>query len=207
MTQMQPNYLRESRVKSEQRGGRRPDRGTDSVRSGAGSGMTAALSGMLAAIGLLVLLGGLAAIIGLPFAINATDQQGQPVPGLEIGAVLIGSIAVFVAFFVGGWIAARIARANGVIAGVGTALWTLLFVALFAGLGMIADQQWNLFQMLGLPDWIAQFRNSDVTGLLVASSLLGMIAIFAGGILGGATGEAQNRRMRTEDDRVTVESA
>ncbi len=154
----------------------------------------AALGGMLAGLGMLVLLAALAAVAAIPLQINAFDIEGG-VQELGMGGIAVATVVILVSFFVGGWAAARIARFDGVINGVGVALWMLLLVALSAAAGVFFDARYNLLQRAGLPDWFSQIRGEDVTTLAVVAAILAISALFVGCIIGGSVGEAYNRRV------------
>lgn len=153
----------------------------------------AALGGLFAAIGVLVVLASLIAVTTLPYHLNAIDAEGNIV-GLEVAGIALATVAVLLAFSVGGWAAARIARFDGVINGIGVALWMLLLVALSAAAGLLIEAEYGFLQRAGLPDWFSQLRG-DVTMLAVVGAVLGVGAIFLGSVVGGAVGEAHNRRI------------
>lgn len=155
----------------------------------------AALGGLFAAIGMLVFLAAIIAVTTLPFQLNAIDPDGNPV-ALEAAGLAVATVIILVAFFVGGWAAARIARFDGVINGIGVALWMLLLIAVSAAAGLFIEAEFGFLQRAGLPDWFSQLRG-DVTSLAVAGSILGVAAVFLGSLLGGARGEAYNRRVET----------
>ena len=154
----------------------------------------AALGGLMAAIGSLMLLLAILALTTLPLQINAIDIEGeiQELSGL---GVAVAAVVILVSFFIGGWVAARIARFDGVINGVGVGLWMLLLVALSAAAGVFLDARYNLLQRAGLPDWFSQIRGDEVTTLAVVAAIVGVTAVFVGAILGGASGEGYNRRV------------
>lgn len=156
----------------------------------------AALSGMLAALGVIVFVGALiaAGAGGLDYQLNAIDLEGN-FEEVAIGGAIAAVLIVFVAFFVGGWAAGRIARFNGVMNGIGAALWMLLLIAVSGALGVFFGAEYNAFQQAGLPDWFSQFRGDDVTTAAVIAGAVLIVAMFAGAAIGGAVGDAYNRRV------------
>ncbi len=163
----------------------------------------AALMGMFAAMGVLVFLG---ALIGagagqLTFQLNAFDIEGNTVE-LAWAGVVAAAVVVFVSFVCGGWVAGRSARYDGGINGLASALWMLLLIAVFAALGAWVGPEYNAFRLAGLPDWFSQFRPDDLTTIGLVGGILGTLAMFAGGYLGGTFGEKHHRRV----DAALVES-
>lgn len=156
----------------------------------------AALSGMLAALGTIVFLGSLitAGAGGLDYQLNAIDLEGN-LQEVAIGGSIAALLVVFAAFFIGGWTAGRIARFNGVMNGVGAALWMLLLIAIFAALGRFVGAEYNAFQQTGLPDWLSQFGGDEVTTAATVAAVILILAMFAGAAFGGAVGDAYNRRV------------
>ena len=170
----------------------------------------AAIMGMFAAIGVLTFLVGLfgAGSATIPFQLNAFDLDGNAVE-LAIGGVLIAVVVVFVSFLLGGWAAGRMARYDGGINGLATALWALLLVAIFGALGVWVGAEYNAFQRAGLPDWFSQFRGDDVTTLGIVAAILAIAAMFLGAYWGGKWGERYHERadaalthQRAVDDKV-----
>lgn len=155
----------------------------------------AALMGMFAALGVIVFLGAL--IAGgageLEYQLNVFDQEGIT-QELVIGGVIAAVLVVFAGFLCGGWAAGRMARYDGGITGVASALWLLLLVAIFAALGAWVGAEYNAFQRAGLPDWFTQIRGDDVTTLGIVALVASVAAMFLGGFLGGKFGEMYHRR-------------
>lgn len=155
-----------------------------------------ALGGLFALIGTLAFLG---ALIGagageLSYQLNAIDIDGN-LQEVEVIGLLIAGFAVLASSFVGGWVAARMARFDGVMNGVGVAIWLLLLVAVFAALGTFVGAEFNAFQRVGLPDWFSQFAADDVTAGVIVGGVVGIAALFVGAAVGGFVGDAYNRRV------------
>lgn len=170
---------------------------TSSIRDRFGGIDTpASLVGMFAAFGVLGFLSALiaAGAGGLDFQLNAYDLEGN-LGEVVWGGVILAAVAVFVSFFVGGWGAGRMARYDGGITGVGTALWALLLIAVFAALGAFVGAEYNAFQRAGLPDWFSQIRGDDVTTAAVVAAVLGVVALTSGAYLGGKLGEVYHRNV------------
>ncbi len=175
---------------------------TKSVRERFGGVDTpAALMGMFAGLGVLVFLGALfgAGAGSIPYQLNEFDIEGNAVE-LATGGVLIAALVVFVSFVAGGWAAGRMARYDGGINGLAAAVWALLLIAVFAGLGLLVGAEYNAFQRAGLPDWFSQLRGETATALGVMGAILATVAMFLGAYLGGRWGE----RYHQEADAVLV---
>lgn len=156
----------------------------------------AAIGGMLTAVGVFLVLAGLAAAGAntIDFQVDQLDAEGTLEEFSALG-VLAATIALFVAFFVGGWATGRMARYDGGINGIMTAVWMLLFVVGFAALGTWVGEEYNAFAGMNLPDWVSVWNTEDVTGLAIAGGLAGIAAMFLGGWIGGRVGVLWHRRV------------
>lgn len=163
-----------------------------------GADLVAGLLGMFTALGVLVFLGSLimAGNAGLEYQLNQVDLDGN-LQEVEVVGAIVGILAVLAAFFVGGWAAGRMARYDGAINGMGTALWFLLVVAVFGALGIWLGQEYNAFAALDLPNWFGQIGADDVTLKAIAGALAGMVAALLGGYMGGMFGERFHQRADT----------
>jgi hypothetical protein len=154
-----------------------------------GIDIPATLVGMLTALSATLILAGLVSA-----AIGAVGYQ----TGLEENAEdlstasLIGGVAVlFVAYIIGGWAAGRIARYDGARNGFATGIWTLLFAGILAGLGAWIGSDYDVFRNVELPQW---FEEDALTTAAIISAVGAIVAMFAGGVLGGKWGEWYHRR-------------
>ena len=149
----------------------------------------ATLVGMLTALALVALIGGLigAAIgaIGYQTGTQGNEQE------LSAASLAGGIVTLFLAFLVGGWTAARIARYDGVRNGVATGIWTLVLGAILAGLGAWLGTKYDVFRELNMPQWLS--RDSLTIGA-IASGVAAIAAMLLGGVLGGRWGERYHRR-------------
>lgn len=170
----------------------------------------AAIGGMLATLGTLAFLGALiaAGAGSLDYRLNAIDVDGN-LQEMEFVTVLVAGLVVAAAGFVGGWVAGRMARFDGTINGVASAIWLVALVAIFAALGAWFGAEYNAFQMAGLPDWFSQFTADDVTPMVIVAGIVGIAALFLGAAAGGNVGEMYHRKVDsatvgqpTVDDRL-----
>lgn len=170
-----------------------------------GLDVLATIGGLLAALGTLALLGGLAGAIGtVGYQLGEAGEDE-----LSLGGLIAGIVVLLVAFFVGGWVAGRIARYDGGRNGLVTALWFVLLAAGLAALGAWLGDRYDVFADLELPQWFS----GDRTGVAaVASAVLGAVAALAAGWFGGKVGERYHRRAdamvaRTREGGVAVADA
>jgi MFS family permease len=158
-----------------------------------GLDVPATLAGMLAALGCLILLAGLlgAALGAIGYQVGLKGNQDE----LSIGALVAGMVVLFLAFLIGGWTAARIARHHGPRHGLVTVLWFVLLAALFAVLGALFGSAYNVFESLDLPQW---FSSTTLTVGAIISGIVALVAMLLAGWLGGKVGD------REEPDAVIV---
>ncbi|NIR37747.1 MAG: hypothetical protein GWN07_17820 [Actinobacteria bacterium] len=156
----------------------------------------AALGGMFAALGILVFVGALIAAGGgaLDYQLNAIDVDGN-LTDVELLGALLAALVVFFAFFGGGWVAGRMARYGGGMTGIGTAIWALLLVAVFALLGVLVGTEYNAFQRAGLPDWFSQFGADDTTAAAIVTGVAMIVVMFASAYIGGRIGELYHQKI------------
>ncbi|MEY2398803.1 MAG: hypothetical protein QOJ00_1977 [Actinomycetota bacterium] len=171
-----------------------------------GMDLPAALAGLLAAVGLTVLLAGIASAAG-----SYGYQRGTDTTNLSIGGLAAGLAVLLVSFLIGGWVAGRMARYDGVRNGVMTAVLFVLLAGGLSALGAWAGDKYNFFARVNLPDW---FTHID-RGSAIAGAAIGVVVMLLAGALGGAWGGRYHRRAdaviaadgydgdRSENDRYT----
>ena len=153
-----------------------------------GVDIPATLAGMLAALGTAVVLGGLLAGAGaFGYQLGVKDAATT----LSLGGLVGGLVTLFVAFLIGGWVAGRVARYNGGLNGVLTALWFVLLAALLGGLGAWAGDKYNVFANVNLPQW---FSGNALGTAAVVSGAVALAVMLGAGWLGGWLGERYHRR-------------
>lgn len=180
-------------VNRETIGGTEADMGSIRERFG-GADPLAGLLGMFTALGVLVFLGTLIAAgnAGIDYQLNQIDIDGN-LQEVEVVGSIVAILAILVSFIAGGWAAGRMARYDGAINGVGSALWFTLAVAIFGALGLWVGQEYNAFGLAELPNWFGQIGADDVTLKSVAGALAGITAALLGGGIGGMLGEQYHR--------------
>ena len=148
-----------------------------------GVDIPATLAGALTALGLTVLVGGLLAAAGaFGYQLGLKDAPTK----LSVGGLVGGLATLLGAFLVGGWVAGRVARYNGGVNGLLTAVWFVLLAALTAGLGAWLGDENNVFHDVHLPQWFSKnaLGTAAVVGGVIALAIM-LIAGWLGGRLGG----------------------
>ena len=154
-----------------------------------GIDIPATLVGMLTALALTALLGGLVgAAIG---AIGYQRGLDDAADDVSIAGLAGGIAVLFLAFLVGGWAAARIARYDGLRNGLMTGVWTLLLGAIVSALAAWAGSEYDVFRNVDMPQW---FSRDALTAGAIVSGVLAIAAMLLGGLLGGIWGERYHRR-------------
>jgi hypothetical protein len=150
-----------------------------------GMDLPAALAGLLAAVGLAVLLSGIASAAG-----SYGYQRGTDTTDLSIGGLAAGLGVLLVSFLIGGWVAGRMARYDGVRNGLMTAVLFMLLAGGLAALGAWAGDKYDFFARVNLPSW---FTDID-RGSAIGGAALGLVVMLLAGALGGAWGGRYHRR-------------
>lgn len=168
----------------------RGDAGVREARRGFGGlDVPASLVGMLTALAMTVLLAGLvgAAIgaVGYQLGVEGREQE------LSIAGLVGGLIVLFLAFFVGGWAAGRMARYDGVMNGAMTAVWAIVLALILSALGAWLGSEYDVLRNVELPQFFS--RDALTIGGIV-SAAVALVAMLAGGALGGLRGERYHRR-------------
>ena len=173
--------------------GTEADMGSIRERFG-GADPLAGILGMFTALGALVLLAALIAAGGanIPYQLNQIQPDGT-LQEVEVVGSIVAILVIFFSFVAGGWAAGRMARYDGAVNGVGSALWFILLVAIFGAIGLWFGDQYNAFAPVDLPNWFAQIGADELTLKSVAGALAGIVAALLGGGIGGMLGEQYHR--------------
>lgn len=154
------------------------------------SGLLASLMGMFAGLGTIVFLSALlaagAAILDFRLEIINDVSGFDEASALSLVAA---AVIVFASLVVGGYAAARIARYNGGISGMGAGLWLVFLGAILAVLGAWVGASTDAFDRFDLPDRLAQVDATNLTAAAVIASAVLVVAALLGGYMGGRIGE------------------
>ena len=158
--------------------------------------LVASILGMFAALGTLVFLGALfaAGAANIELQTNLLNQDGT-LDEVEIVGAIAAMAVLFVSFLLGGIAAGRMSRYDGGMNGLGTALWFLLLVTVFAALGAWVGEEYNAFAVADLPNWVAQVDVEEVTTAAIVMSAVAVVVTLLGGYLGGRIGDSYNRKV------------
>ena len=153
--------------------------------------------GWLTATGTAVLLTALLAAVGAALGLNGifgsqpADSQIRTI-GLVSGIVLL--VVVLIAYFAGGYVAARMARFSGVKQGLGVWLWAVIFTIVIGVLGFVAGNQVDLLSRAnGLPQLPVNNDTLAGGGLITVAAIV--LISLVGALLGGLAGMRYHRRV------------
>ena len=162
-----------------------------------------AFFGWLTATGMAALLTALASAIGVAIATNTSPDRitGQTLRTVGIVSVIVVAIILFIAYFAGGYVAARMARFSGVKQGLGVWLWAVIATIVVGVLGVIAGSELDLLSRAnGLPR--LPMDDGTRTGSIITIAAIVLISL-VGALLGGLAGMRYHRRV----DRAGFEDA
>lgn len=156
-----------------------------------------AFFGWLTATGMAVLLTALLAAAGTAVGLateTAPDELAQGATDEAatigiVGAVVLG-LLLFVAYYCGGYVAARMARFNGAKQGVAVWLWALVVAIVVAVLSAVAGSRFDVLAQLNsfprIPVSEGALTSTGIIALVVV--LVVLVVTLAGAVLGGLAG-------------------
>ncbi|GAA4032397.1 hypothetical protein GCM10023063_14500 [Arthrobacter methylotrophus] len=154
------------------------------------TGMAVLLIAILAAAGVAV---GVA--VGLANNTNVNDavnQAGSKTAG--IAGVIALLVILFLSYYSGGYVAARMARFNGVRQGFMVWLWAIIAAVLVALLGLIAGQRFNILANLNSFPRIPVNEGQLSTTGIIAALIVAAVTLIAA-VLGGLAGMHYHRKV------------
>jgi hypothetical protein len=160
-----------------------------------------AFFGFLTATGMAVLLTALVtaagAVVGIanntPVGAAASQaQQAASTVGIVGGIILL--VILFVAYYCGGYVAARMARFNGMKQGIAVWVWALIVAVVVAVLGAVAGEKFNILAQLNSFPRIPVSEGDLTTGGIIAA-VAAVAATLGGAILGGLAGMRFHRKV------------
>jgi hypothetical protein len=154
--------------------------------------------GWLAASGTAVLLAALVTGVGAALGLSRNVETAGTSPAQAESVGLIGGIVllaiIFVSYLVGGYVAGRMARFNGLKQGLGVWLWAVIIAILVGLAGWLAGAQFDvLARTNSFPRLPLNEGTLTTGGMLVA---IGVVAAsLFGALLGGLAGMRYHRRV------------
>jgi hypothetical protein len=153
--------------------------------------------GWLTATGTAVLLTGLLAAIGAALGLGRNVNPAAPPDQVQtaglVGAIVAGAV-VLIAYFCGGYVAARMARFNGLKQGIGVWLWALIAAAVVTVLALLLGNRFNMLSSLnGVIPIPASRAALTSSGIVTAVALI--VVSLVGALLGGLAGMRFHRRV------------
>lgn len=151
-----------------------------------------AFFGWLTTIGATLLLIAIASAIAAGIGVD-TSLSSQDLRGVGIGVAIALLVILFISYFVGGYVAGRMARFNGARQGLAVWLWAVLVAVILTVVGVIAGQQTDITSQLNLPSIPVSSDDLTAGGLIGLAILLTVTLVAA--ILGGLAGMRFHRRV------------
>lgn len=151
-----------------------------------------AFFGWLTTIGATILLVAIVSAVAAGIGID-TSASSQDLRGVGIGVAIALLVILFIAYFVGGYVAGRMARFNGAKQGLAVWLWAVVIAIVLTVIGLIAGQQTDITSQINLPTIPVSSGDLTVGGLIGLAIVLVVTLIAA--ILGGLSGMRFHRRV------------
>jgi hypothetical protein len=131
--------------------------------------------------------GGVGYQIGAPLPkighpVSATTQT------IGEGAAVASLIGLFIAYFIGGYTAGRMARFDGAKNGIGVIIWTIVVAVILGAAGGVLGSKFNVASQLHL-----KFNSSTFTSAGLVALAIALVVTLLGATLGGAMGERYHR--------------
>lgn len=150
------------------------------------------LGGTFAAIAIMVVL----TVLGLLFGLAAVGPAGTITTPLTTLWAIWAAVSMIIAFFLGGWLAARTSAFSGTFSGVldGSLVWaTTLLLALFlTGFGAVSalGPLFGQFTLFGITSPLPPGITIDFTASALWT-LLGLVVSYVAAVVGGLLGSSQ----------------
>jgi hypothetical protein len=160
--------------------------------------------GWLVAIGMIALLtgivGAVAAALDYALTIDWSEAQGSTGTAGTIGiaSVVVLLLILAVAYYAGGSVAGRLARAHGALQGLGVWLIGIVVTAIVAGLAAVAGSEYDVMGRMDLPS-VPIADQTLTTGGLIAVGAAALITLVAA-MIGGRAGQRYHRSLDTDAD-------
>lgn len=168
----------------------------------------AAFFGWLTATGMAVLLTGLLAVAGVAISVamgtdvsEAADRLGAEPNTIGLAGAIALLAIFFIAYYCGGYVAARMARFSGPQQGFAVWVWAVIIVVVVAALAAVGAGQYNLLRGLNnFPD-----IPTDDGGLVTTTGVTAAVAIALSSLVGAVLGGSAGMRYHRKIDRASLE--
>ncbi len=151
-----------------------------------------AFFGWLTTVGATILLVAIVSAVAAGIGVD-TGASSQDLRGVGIGVAIALLVILFIAYFIGGYVAARMARFNGAKQGLAVWLWAVVIAIILTIAGLIAGQQTDITSQVNLPALPVSSDELTAGGLIGLAIVL--VVTLVGAILGGLTGMRFHRRV------------
>jgi hypothetical protein len=153
-----------------------------------------AFFGLLCAIGLASILLGIAAAAGVALNVSQIkDVANGDTDTIGLGGAILLLVGLAIAWYSGGYAAARMARFDGARQGVGVWTWTLVLGAALAIAAVIGGSEYDIFQQLNLPNVAVGDASLTTGGVVALAAAVVVTLLFA--VFGGMAGDRYHRRV------------
>jgi hypothetical protein len=153
-----------------------------------------AFFGLLSAIGLASILLGIAAAAGVVLNLSEIkDVANGNDDTIGLGGAILLLVGLALAWYCGGYAAARMARFDGARQGVGVWVWTLVIGAALAIAAVIGGSEYDVFQQLNLPNVAVGDASLTTGGIVTLAAAVVVTLVFA--VFGGMAGDRYHRRI------------
>jgi hypothetical protein len=156
----------------------------------------ATVAGMLAAFGLTILIGGLLGAVG---SIGYQLDVQRDSETLSSGGLIAGLATLVIAFLFGGWVAGRMARFDGGLNGLMTAVGFFALAAVLSAAGALLGERYDVFRDLHVPRW---FSDNATSGSAILSGVIALAMMLLAALIGGKLGDHYHVRV---DKRIAAQ--
>jgi len=167
-----------------------------------------AFFGWVAAMGLVVILTALAAAIGAAIGVTqsssttqAADQLSQNARSIGIGSGIVLAVIIFLAYFCGGYVAARMSRFEGVKQGFAVWAWAVIIAIIVALIAAVAGAKYDVLSSLNTFPRLPVNQGTLTTGGIIALVAFLLISLL-GALLGGRAGMHYHRKLEQAEPTV-----
>jgi hypothetical protein len=153
-----------------------------------------AFFGLLSAIGLASILLGIVAAAGVALNVaEIKDVANGNADTIGLGGAILLLVGLAIAWYCGGYVAARMARFDGARQGIGVWAWTVALGACLAIAAVIGGNEYDIFQQLNLPNVAVGDASLTTGGVVTLAAAIVVTLLFA--IFGGMAGDRYHRRV------------